>query len=204
MAASSADARERAQALVAKKDDIEREIKALFEVLESQGGVGMTGPLIDSEGYPRSDIDVYSVRTARHDIICLQNDHKALMKEIEEALHTLHSIERQQREAGTYNPVTNGSSNGAALIPFAKVDLVSPGSPAEKAGLAVGDRLVEFGSVTSANFKSIRDIAPVVQHSQGRSVRVVVTRNGDKVVLSLTPQTWNGRGLLGCNIVPIK
>lgn len=63
----------------------------------------------------------------------LQNDHKALMVEIEQALHALHGIERQQREQGTYNPIANGSSNGAASIPFAKVDLVSQGSPAEKA-----------------------------------------------------------------------
>lgn len=30
----------------------------------------MTEPLIDSEGYPRSDIDVYQVRHARHQIKC--------------------------------------------------------------------------------------------------------------------------------------
>ncbi|XP_785837.1 26S proteasome non-ATPase regulatory subunit 9 [Strongylocentrotus purpuratus] len=204
MAASSVEAREHAQNLIAKKDEMEAEIKALFEVLESQSGVGMTGPLIDEEGYPRNDIDVYSVRTARHEIICLQNDHKALMVEIEQALHTLHGIERQQREQGTYNPIANGSSNGAASIPFAKVDLVSQGSPAEKAGVCVGDRITEFGSVTSANFKSIRDIAPVVQHSQGKAVRIVVLREEDKVVISLTPQTWSGRGLLGCNIIPIR
>ena len=30
----------------------------------------MHGKLVDSEDYPRSDIDVYSVRTARHRIIC--------------------------------------------------------------------------------------------------------------------------------------
>ena len=30
----------------------------------------MDGPLVDREGYPRSDIDVYAVRTARHKILC--------------------------------------------------------------------------------------------------------------------------------------
>lgn len=35
-----------------------------------QDGVGMHGRLVDSEGYPRADIDVYAVRTARHRIIC--------------------------------------------------------------------------------------------------------------------------------------
>ena len=30
----------------------------------------MDGPLLDNEGYPRNDIDVYTVRHARHKIIC--------------------------------------------------------------------------------------------------------------------------------------
>lgn len=35
-----------------------------------QKGVGMHEPLVDAEGFPRSDIDLYQVRTARHNIIC--------------------------------------------------------------------------------------------------------------------------------------
>ena len=34
-----------------------------------QGGVGMKGALIDAEGFPRADIDLYAVRTARNRII---------------------------------------------------------------------------------------------------------------------------------------
>ena len=30
----------------------------------------MEQPLVDSEGYPRADIDVYQVRLVRHQIIC--------------------------------------------------------------------------------------------------------------------------------------
>ena len=35
-----------------------------------QGNVGMNEALIDREGYPRADIDVYTVRKARQRIIC--------------------------------------------------------------------------------------------------------------------------------------
>ena len=35
-----------------------------------QKSVGMDEPLIDAEGFPRADIDIYSVRHARHQIIC--------------------------------------------------------------------------------------------------------------------------------------
>lgn len=30
----------------------------------------MTEPLVDAEDFPRGDIDIYEVRTARHNIIC--------------------------------------------------------------------------------------------------------------------------------------
>nr|CAD7576342.1 unnamed protein product [Timema californicum] len=53
--------------------------------------VDMQESLVDSEGYPRQDIDVYQVRHARHKIICLLNDHKAIMKEIEEGMFSVFS-----------------------------------------------------------------------------------------------------------------
>ena len=34
------------------------------------GSVGLDGRLVDQEGYPRNDIDVYAVRKARNRIIC--------------------------------------------------------------------------------------------------------------------------------------
>lgn len=44
-------------------------IKTFFD-LRFQNRVGMDEPLVDSDGYPRNDIDVYRVRHARHKIIC--------------------------------------------------------------------------------------------------------------------------------------
>lgn len=32
----------------------------------------MSGPLVDNDGYPRNDIDIYAVRTARNRIISEQ------------------------------------------------------------------------------------------------------------------------------------
>ena len=52
---------------------------------------GLRGNLVDAEGFPRSDIDIYEVRKARHDLACLQTDHQALMKKIEQGLHAYHA-----------------------------------------------------------------------------------------------------------------
>ncbi|XP_072921674.1 26S proteasome non-ATPase regulatory subunit 9 [Hemitrygon akajei] len=191
--------------LVKKKDAIEAQIKAYYDILEGQSHAGMDEPLVDVEGYPRSDIDVYQVRTARHNIICLQNDHKALMKQIEEGLHQLHARDREKRRLDEAEAHQERLQQESRVLPaFAKVDTVSPGSPASMSGLQVGDEIVEFGSVNTQNFQNLQNIAKVVQHSEGKPISITVTRNGQNVHLSLTPQRWSGRGLLGCNIVPLQ
>ena len=58
-----------------QRKDLEDELKELLDVLRGQG-VGMEEQLVDEEGFPRNDIDVYQVRHARHRIICIRNDLK--------------------------------------------------------------------------------------------------------------------------------
>ena len=46
--------------LIIQKHTIEARINELGLILKQEGNVGMSGNLIDSEGYPRADIDVNS------------------------------------------------------------------------------------------------------------------------------------------------
>lgn len=205
MAADVQEEVRKVQDLIERKNRIEEEIKELHDVLESQNGVGMTGNLVDNEDYPRQDIDVYTVRVARNKIICLQNDHKALMKQIEEGLHHVHAAAREKKKLAGESQTTGGdTSDDEQSTPFLTVDHVSPGSPAEKAGLQLGDRIVKFGSVNAENFQNMQNIASVVQHSKGQSLGIILRRANNIYRLSLTPSEWPGRGLLGCNIVPLK
>ncbi|XP_042297879.1 26S proteasome non-ATPase regulatory subunit 9 isoform X2 [Sceloporus undulatus] len=191
------------QLLMKKKEEIEAQIQAYYEVLEDQKGVGMNEPLVDVEGYPRADVDLYQVRTARHNIICLQNDHKALMREVEEALHQLHAQDKEKHAKDEAEARAEAMSQTLPQ-PFAKVNAVTPGSPASLSGLQVDDEIVEFGSVNTHNFQSLQNIATVVQHSEGKPLSVTVIRGGERLHLGLTPKRWNGRGLLGCNILPLQ
>ncbi|XP_034238977.1 26S proteasome non-ATPase regulatory subunit 9 [Thrips palmi] len=180
--------------IIEEKDKIEKEIEALMGVL-STNRVGMHDPLVDAEGYPRQDIDVYQVRHARHRIVCLQNDHKSLMKEIERGIHALHSGgSSNENDEAMQEPQPVGDT-------IAVVNKVTPGSPASLAGLEVLDRIIEFGSVNSANFRSLANIGFVADSSKNRPVTVVVLRDNRIVRLSITPKPWLGPGLLGCNIV---
>ncbi|XP_074015673.1 26S proteasome non-ATPase regulatory subunit 9 isoform X2 [Numenius arquata] len=190
------------QQLVKRKDEVEAQIKACYELLEGQKGVGMEEPLVDAEGFPRDDIDLYQVRTARHNIICLQNDHKALMKQVEEALHQLHAREKEKQARDEAEALAEAMSQAQSLPQaFAKVNAVTPGSPAS---ISVDDEIVEFGSVNVNNFQNLQNIATVVQHSEGRPLSVTVLRGGKKVHVGLTPKRWAGKGLLGCNIIPLQ
>ncbi|KAM9622384.1 26S proteasome non-ATPase regulatory subunit 9 [Trichechus inunguis] len=199
------------QELMRRKEEIEEQIKANYDVLESQKGIGMNEPLVDSEDYPRSDVDLYQVRTARHNIICLQNDHKAVMKQVEEALHQLHARDKEkqardmaeaQNEAMSCRPDLSLGKSPCPLQAFAKVNSISPGSPASLAGLQVDDEIVEFGSVNAQNFQSLQNVGSVVQHSEGKPLNVTVIRRGERQQLRLVPTRWAGKGLLGCNIIP--
>lgn len=188
-----------------QKDEIENKIADNFKILQVQN-IGMQEPLVDAEGYPRQDIDIYKVRQARHNIICLQNDHKAVMKLIEEGLHTVHAQEKHripQKITEKMSTLESDASSTFLAAAFARISFVAADSPSAQAGLLVGDEVVEFGSVTQNNFTGIQNIANVVQHSIGLNVGVLVRRGTEIQHLNLVPQTWKGKGLLGCTITPM-
>lgn len=177
----------------------------------------MDGPLIDGDGFPRNDIDVYQVRQARQQIICLQNDYKALMKEIEKQMHKLHSEAAESQtqllsiNTATLrlegdNDVPTTSMSPPLVVPpvkvIVKVNMISPGSPAEEAGLRVDDEILEFGTINSRNFQNnLTQISDLVRHMQNKRVPLKVLRMGQQLDMILIPKSWSGRGLLGCNIL---
>ncbi|KAJ3013271.1 putative 26S proteasome regulatory subunit [Thoreauomyces humboldtii] len=126
-----------AQLLMKQKDNLEAQIRALEEVLASQN-CDMTSQLTDAEGFPRGDVDVYTVRNTRVQILRLRNDHSAVMKSIENAL------------ANVFKAGSGGTPVTLAL-PFARVDSVAPGSPASEGGAQAGDEVTKFGVISKAS-----------------------------------------------------
>lgn len=80
--------------------------------------------------------------------------------------------------------------------PFAMVDEISEASPAAEDGLQLGDQIVKFGNVEIGE-NLLQRLAAEAQQKQGKSVPVVVMRQGALTNLTVTPRTWSGRGLLG-------
>ena len=122
---------EEAHALIARKNAIELELQEQMTILRT-AGVTMDSPLVDPEGFPRADIDVWAVRLARVKIIELRNDLNRLMNDIQKALEVVYDPSLAATE--TSNPTTTTSTEALPVtpmsIPFARVDGVSPGSPA--------------------------------------------------------------------------
>ncbi len=49
----------------------------------------------------------------------------------------------------------------------------------------------------------LQRVAGVLGGSEGRAVAATVLRQGAPLAVSLTPQRWSGRGLLGCHLKPL-
>ncbi|KAF2273399.1 26S proteasome non-ATPase regulatory subunit 9 [Westerdykella ornata] len=198
--------------LMAEKDRVEAELKALGKVLDSHG-VNMTTSLTTFDGFPRSDIDVAQIRTTRARIIRLKNDYKDLMSRIEVGLHE-HHARLQAAEAqntATAIPTSTSSTSAASLEPpFAKVNSVISGSPADSAGLRVGDTITKFGWVDWTNHNNLARVAEAVAQNEGLPITIKVLRpsttggSAQPLQMQLTPRrNWGGRGLLGCHLLPL-
>ncbi|KPJ00727.1 26S proteasome non-ATPase regulatory subunit 9 [Papilio xuthus] len=149
--------------------------------------------------------------STRHQIICLQNDHKAIMKRIEEGLYEVHSEFRGSSNTGTSQQATSATyTNGHAINNinrtvtedrcFAIVGFVHDGSPADLAGLLQNDKILQFGSINHSNFSDVTQVHQIVSHSVGQRIEVRVKRDQNVISLSVVPRPWTHPGLLGCQI----
>ena len=149
-------------------------------------------------------------------------------KHIHEHFATLAEEGVKDETANNEAPHVNGTSPTplpqVLEAPFAKVNSVATGSPAETAGLKAGDQIRNFGYVNHTNHDGLRRVGECVQGNEDvswdglvsnqtltlkqRDVLVKVSRPSSdrpqELQLSLKPRRdWGGRGLLGCHIVPL-
>jgi hypothetical protein len=128
MLPSSDSPAEKARALIARRTVLEAELDEQLSVLRSNG-VDSRSPLVDADGFPRADIDVWAVRHARVRAIELRNDLVTLTNEIGAALTAVYDPAlRSQSEEGSSERKEEPDASA-----FAKVDGVLSGSPAAAA-----------------------------------------------------------------------
>ena len=107
----------------------------------------MTTQLVDSQGFPRSDIDVYQVTHIRQKVIMLRNDYRAVTEKLAIAM------------ASNFETIRKD-------IPFAKIGKVEADSPAFEGGIKEGDLLLRFGSI---DYKNHRNLSGAVSRNENVS-----------------------------------
>lgn len=167
----------------------------------------MNTSLTTFDGFPRDDIDVALVRSTRSRIIVLRNDYKSLMGRIETGLHEWHAEHQAalvDSKTDNSHVVTAGRDLSLVDTPFARVNSVAGGSPAEAATLHPGDLIRRVGDVNWVNHDNLRQVGEFIRKNEGQRVEVVVQRGHDILTLQLQPRTgWGGRGTLGCHLLPL-
>ncbi|OQR83524.1 26S proteasome non-ATPase regulatory subunit [Achlya hypogyna] len=217
---------ERFKELDKQRGTIEAELQMIIEELTSgPNPAGLKGPLVDAEGFPRGDIDVYNVRHKRHRFACLQTDLKMVMQEIENVMAGIYAETKPQipvpapvfqRPASTAARSSDPGADVPLLVkvddpivldmaPFALVDSVQPGTNIDEAGLEAYDSIVSFGSANATNHRELQAIRDIVMRNVNVPIEVVIERNdSDRFRLQLTPHHWHGNGVLGCLLLPYK
>jgi len=219
------DKRQELLELDREKKKLEEKIADLTDYLTGPGMPGVDGSLIDKDGFPKSGLDLVSIRAARHDLICTKNDLKNLMEKIEkkmmsyfEELNNNNNNEEEAKEddrkltnrdeatAGAVSEDQNYNNNGVNDIkePFAKIINVEIGSPAEEAGLKADDSIIKFGILyKGVSHNPLSTLSEIVKNNIGEEIPVsLVRKNSENILvvetLNIIPHTWSGRGVLGC------
>lgn len=207
-----------AQELIARKDKLEQELRELEDVLIN-AGVGMDTPLVDNSGFPRSEIDIHTIRTSRNMIHRLRNDHREIMSEIEKILHRIHQLKKASDDttepstlsnAPNDNPINTNTNtenlhtSNEGHVAYAVVNAVAPDSPAYTAGLRRNDHIIQFGNINAVNNERLQALNTLISCSENQELPVTVSRDGILLQILVTPKTgWGGRGTLGCHLLPL-
>ncbi|KAI8458737.1 hypothetical protein BY996DRAFT_6831204, partial [Phakopsora pachyrhizi] len=205
--------KDRFESLNQRKLEIEREISDEYDFLRSDG-IDLRESLIDSQGFPRNDTvsDLTTIRLSRVKLIRLKNDLRSTMDEISSILQLIIPPSQSNLNSSSSSSglaVGVGLSKESNFRPFARVDVVFEGSPAEMTGLMVGDQIVRFGELNAENHDRLGRLSKLVEENLDRELRLVWIRldeDGRRKILSkgLIPRSgWGGRGLIGCHVVPI-
>ncbi|XP_060171776.1 uncharacterized protein LOC132602963 [Lycium barbarum] len=203
--------------LMDERANKETEMDVIIQRLSQPGGPGLSGNLVDSEGFPRTDIDIPTVCADRHRLAELRNDHKIMTEKIDQNIQVLHSARLASTPSsvkdsddaaglGVQGSAVNIATAATSAMdvdvvfsrPFAVIDEISEASPAAEDGLQLGDQVVRFGNVQSGE-NILQRLAAESQSNQGCAVSMTVMRQGAMTNVKVTPRAWQGCGLLGCN-----
>ncbi|CAD8051820.1 unnamed protein product [Paramecium sonneborni] len=127
--------------------------------------------------------------------------------------------QQQQQKQQSNNQLNNNNNeyckqNENDLIkPFAYLEDVIKESPADKAGFKINDFLIRFGIIDHSNHNRLQNLYDYIKNQQNKQINVKIVRllvpsiniknidfSTESYIImdmTITPQAWNGKGLLG-------
>ncbi|KAK9706293.1 hypothetical protein RND81_07G115100 [Saponaria officinalis] len=215
--------------LMDQRLSIETEMNAVIQRLCQPGAPGLSDNLLDSEGFPRTDIDIPTVRADRRRLAELKKDHMDVTEKINQNILLLHAVKQGPKSSSTSTSENcmeidgQGSSMSKGAAARTSLEPVCFGSNSTAAEsdvvayipFAVIDEIADSSPAAEdglqlgdqiVKFGSVESgenmlqmVAQEVQRNQGSAISVAIMRHGALSNLSVTPRTWRGRGLLGCH-----
>ena len=79
-------------------------------------------------------------------------------------------------------------------VPGTTIGAVTPGSPAEKAGIQSGDTIL---AINGENTSEWEDVSNLIRHSDGKPVTLLIERNGETIKLTGTPKISEVKNIFG-------
>ena len=186
------------------KDEIENQLNILFDLLRHKYNADMDTPLVTPDGFPRSDLDVVTIRLLRIRIIRLRNDDRKVIHLLDDRMAQEFATRRESNIEAEEEELTT-SSTSRYQIPFAQVREVVSGGPAFNSGLKEGDQIIVFDNdIHAANNNKLGSLVSRVRLKQNEEIKVDLKRGEERITLKLIPSdNWDGQGLLGCRLIPI-
>lgn len=189
--------------LLDERKYIEAKLQHQRDILEANN-VTMSTNVLDAQGFPRSDLDIPTIRAARSQIRSLLHDRELVNTNLEallpSALSHGVSMDTNTSSLSKNNPHTPPNHQLA-------IRSVQRNSPAATAGLEAGDLLLSWDELRPLTATHLSQLPLRVKESVPIALEVKRMRMDGQhmqVQLTLVPSShWEGRGLLGCHIVPV-
>lgn len=187
------------------KQEIESQLNILFDLLRHKYNADMDTPLVTPDGFPRSDLDVVTIRLLRIRIIRLRNDDRKVIHLLDDRMVQEFAVRRENNKEIEEEEELTSSSTLRYQIPFAQVREVVPGGPAFNSGLKEGDQIIVFDNdIHATNNNKLGSLVSRVRSKQNEEINLDLKRGQERITLKLIPSDdWDGQGLLGCRLIPI-
>ncbi|KAL1522586.1 hypothetical protein AB1Y20_017571 [Prymnesium parvum] len=167
------------RALIDQKDALERQIMEISDALTAQNMGGVSGPLVDPQGFPRADIDVHLTRTLRHQLACLNTDHQRLMAQIEQGMqaHFASLAPARAAEGGAVGTATAARATAPDVLNLAPT--TAPMPPIAVAPRQASSALPSF---LANGHDALVPFAEIDEVAEGGPAAEAGIRRGDKLL----------------------